>query len=157
MKWEQRNFDREAEKNSGEREPLKIAGEQSGFAETGQRREIERSFGKINSEKREQHRDAAEKCVNEKFHRGVIAVVAAVDFDEQKRRDQAHLVKQKPENEILGGEGAVERGLHDEHERAGTAFQALRRKGERKNKRRQQYQKQTQTINADQIFGADRR
>ena len=115
---------------------MKIAGEQSGFAETGQGREIECSFGEINSEKREEHRDAAEKCVNEKFHRGVIAVVAAVDFNEQKRREQAHLVKQKPENEILGGERAVERGLHDEHERAGAAFQALRRKGERKNERR---------------------
>jgi hypothetical protein len=41
-------------------------------------------------------------------------------------------------------------------ERAGAAFKALRRKGERKNERGQQNQKQTQAVDADEIFGADR-
>src|SRR5205807_4601820 len=119
-------------------EPLKLADEQSAFSETGERREIECSFGKINSEKREQHGDAAEKRVNEKLHRCVIAIFAAVNFDEKKCRNQAHLVKQKPENKILGGEGAVERGLHHEHERARAAFQPLGAESERKHERCEQ-------------------
>ena len=157
MKWKEWDFDSEPEKNSGESEPLKFAREQSAFSETGERREIECSFGKINSEEGKKHGDAAEKCVNEKFDRGVIAIFTSVNFDEKKCRDQGHLVKQKPENEILGGERTVKRGLHDEHERAGAAFEALRGKGERKDEGRQQNEKQTQAIDADQIFGADRR
>ena len=157
VKWKEWDFDSEPEENSGKGEPLKFAREQSGFSETGERREIECSFGKINSEKGKKHGDAAEKCVDEKFNRRVIAIFAAVNFDEKKCRDQGHLVKQKPENEILGGERAVERRLRHEHERAGAAFEALRGKGERKHERRQQNEKQTQAIDADQIFGADRR
>src|SRR5437867_1829026 len=82
----------------------------------GERREIESSFREINSKERQQHRDAAKECVKKEFDRCVITIFAAVNFDEQKRRDQAHLVKQKPENKILGGECAVKRGLHHEHE-----------------------------------------
>ena len=157
VKWKKRDFDGEAEENSGEGEPFKIAGEQSAFAEISQRREIERSFGKINSEKREQHGHAAEECVNEKLYCSEVAIFATVNFDEQKRRNQAHLIKQKPENKILGGEGAVERGLHHEHERARAAFQPLGAESERKNERCQQNEKQAQTIDADEIFGTDRR
>ena len=127
VKWKERHFHREAEKDSGKGEPREIAGEQSSFSEIGERGKVERAFREINSEKRQQHRDAAEKCVNEKFRRGAVAIFAAPDFDEQKRRDQAHLVKQKPENEILRGERAVERRLHQQHQRAETAARCVAR------------------------------
>src|SRR6266403_416304 len=123
VKWKEWDFDSEPEENSGKGEPLKFAGEQPAFSETGERREIECSFGKINSEKGKKHGDAAEKCVNEKFNRGVISSRAcgtAINFDEEKRRNEAHFVKQKPENEILGGEGAVKRGERIKDERNGA-------------------------------------
>src|SRR5207245_1326907 len=108
MKRKERYFDREPEKDSGKRKPREFPGKQSVPAEHGEHGEIESSSHEINSEEREQHRDAPEKCVNEELRGGAIAVLTAPDFDEQERRDQAHLVKQKPENKILGGEGTVE-------------------------------------------------
>jgi hypothetical protein len=62
------------------------------------------------------------------------------DFDEQECRYQAHLVEQKPENEILRRERAVERRLHQQHQRAETATRALRKKCEREDERRQQHE-----------------
>src|SRR4029450_6074616 len=111
--------------------PRHIAREQSVFSERGQRGKIECALREVNSEERQQHRNAAEKCVKEEFSCRPVPVFAAPDFDEQKRRDKAHLVKQKPENEILRGERAVERRLHDQHERDGSALQTLREKRER--------------------------
>ncbi len=140
VKRKERHFHRESEKDSGKGEPRELTGEEPVFAEIGQCGEIERAPREIDSEEREQHRDAAEKCVNEKLGRGAIAVLAAPDFDEQERRYEAHLVKQKPENKILCGERAVERGLHHQHERAGTAVHPLREKGEWKDERRQQHE-----------------
>ena len=156
MKRKDRHLDGEAEEDSGEGEPGDVPVKQSGFSERRELREIKGSPNEINSEKGEQHRDAAQERVEEKFCRGVVAIFAAVDFDQEERRDQAHLVKQKPENEILRGEGAVERGLHDEHERAKTAIHPLRQKRERKYQRRQDEQEQTQSVDAEKIFGADR-
>src|SRR6266567_4556690 len=113
----QRHFHRESEEDSGKREPRDIAAEQSMFSEIGERGEIERTFGEINPEKRQQHGDAPEECVNKKFRRGAVAVFAAPNFNEQERGNKAHLVKQKPKEEILGGECAVERRLHQQHQR----------------------------------------
>ena len=155
VKREERNLDCEPEKDSGEGEPRGVAMEQASFSKSGEFGEIESSPNEINSEKRKQHRDAAEKGVEEKLRRGAVAIFAAPDFDEQECGDEAHLVKQKPQNKILRGERAVERGLHDEHERAEPAIHSLREKRERKNERGQQDEKQAQAIDADEIFRAD--
>src|SRR5205807_8712 len=133
VKWEERHFYREAEKDPREGEPRDVAREQSVFSEIGERGEIERAAREKNSEEGEQHCDAPRKCVDEKLRCGAVAFFAAPDFDEEERRDEAHLVKQKPENKILRGEGAVERRLHHKHERARATRHALGEKRERKN------------------------
>src|SRR5207249_12137970 len=105
---------------SGKSEPREVSsdGQLTASTKAGERGEIERAFGEINAEKRQEHRDAAEECVNEKLGRGAVPVFTAPDFDEKERRDETHLVKQKPENKVLGGEGAVEGRLHHQHQRA---------------------------------------
>src|SRR5206468_3101018 len=97
---------------------------------------IERSFCKIDTEEREQHRHAAEERVNKKFCRSAIPIFAAPYFNQQKCWDQAHLVEQEPKDEILRGERAVERRLHHQHgriERATTACNWRRQKCKRNN------------------------
>ena len=116
VKRKQRHLHREANKNSGKGEPGEVSREQPALSKTRQSREIERALREINPEERKQHGDASEKCVEEKLRRGAIAIFTAPDFDQQKTRDQTHFVEQEPENEILRGERAVERGLHDQHE-----------------------------------------
>src|SRR5712691_845152 len=143
VKRKERHFHREPEKDSGEGEPRELTGEQPGLSEIGERDEVERALREINSEEGEQHGHTAEECVNEKLGRGAVAFFAAPDFNEQERRDEAHLIKQKPEDEILCGERSVERRLHDQHQGAETAADALRKKCERKNERRQQYEQQS--------------
>ena len=93
MKGKKRHFHSEAEKDSSESQPRHIALEQTVLSQIGQRSEIESTFREINSEKGEQHRDAAEECVNEEFGRGAIAILSAPDFDEQERWDEAHLIE----------------------------------------------------------------
>src|SRR5438552_16514042 len=107
MKWKQRHFDCEPEKDSGKSEPSEFTREQSVFTETGERRKIECALSQINSEEGEQHRDASEEGVEEKLGRGVVAILITPDFDQQERGDQTHLVEQKPEKEILRRERAV--------------------------------------------------
>src|SRR6266853_2085541 len=131
MEGKQRHFHGEAEEDSGKSEPRDIAAEQSMFSEIGERDKIERTFGKINAEKREQHRNTAQESINEKFRRGAVAVFAAPDFNEQERGNEAHLVKQKPKDEVLGGECAVERRLHQQHQRAEPGACALGEERER--------------------------
>src|SRR5437667_8712867 len=109
MKWKQRHFYCEPNEDSGKRKPRQFACEQAVFAQASKSSKIKSAFCEINSEKREQHRHAAEKCIKEELGRGAIAVFASPDLDEQKCRNQAHFVKQKPENKILRGERAVER------------------------------------------------
>jgi len=46
--------------------------------------------------------------------------------------------------------------LHDEHQRGGSGLDALREECERDDERREQYEQETQTIDANEIFGADR-
>src|SRR6266567_3389669 len=130
MERKQRHFHGESEEDSGKREPRDIASEQSVFSEIGERGEIERTFGEINPEKREQYRNTAQESINEKFRGGAVAVFAAPDFNEQERGNEAHLVKQKPEDEVLGGECAVERRLHQQHQRAESGPRALGKKRE---------------------------
>ena len=108
MKRKQRHFYCEANKDSGKRKPRHLACEQTVFAEACKSGKIESAFRKINSEKREQHRHAAQERINEKLGRGAVPVFAAPYFDQQKRRNQAHFVEQEPENKILGCERAVE-------------------------------------------------
>ena len=82
------------------------------------------------------------------------------NFDQEKRRDQAHFVEQKPENEILCRECAVERGLHYEHGRTEPADAAWSRSGKKcewNDERREQEEQQTQPIDSNQIFSVDRR
>ena len=82
------------------------------------------------------------------------------DFDQQKTRDQTHFVEQEPENEILCGERAVERRLHDEHgrvERAASIGSRLRKQCEWNDQGGEQYEQQAQAIDAHQIFGVDSR
>ena len=123
VKRKERNLDRESKKDSGEGEPFKIAGKQvAGFCKIGETGEIERAPGKIDPEEREQHRHATEKGIKEEFCGGAVAFFASPDFNKEEGRDEAHLVEEKPENEILGGERAVERGLHNQHQRAETAI-----------------------------------
>src|SRR5207248_11692357 len=110
----------------------------------------------IDAEKRKQHRDAAEKGVEKKLRRGAIAIFTTPDFDEQKGRNQAHFVKEKPEDEILGGERAVKRRLHHEHEHIKTATHSPGEKGEWKNERREQDEEQAQPIDAEKTLRADR-
>ena len=131
MKGKERHLDRKPEKNSGKGEPREFACEEPAFSENGKRTEIKCAFGEIDPEERQQHGDAPEECVNEEFCRRAVAIFAAPNFDEQKRGNEAHLVKQKPENKILGGERAVERGLHDQHQRAKPATRTLGEKCER--------------------------
>ena len=123
MKRKEWNLDRESKKDSGEGEPFNVAGQQvAGFCEIAEAGEIERAPGKIDPEKSEQHRDATEKCIKEEFCGGAVTFFASPDFNKEEGRDEAHLVEEKPENEILGGERAVERGLHNQHQRAETAI-----------------------------------
>src|SRR6184192_2442991 len=131
MERKQRHFHRESEEDSGEREPRDVAAKEPMFPEIGEGGEIERTFAEINPEKREQHRDTAQERVNEKFRRGVVAVFSAPDLNEQERGNEAHLVKQEPEDEVLGGERAVERRLHQQHQRAEPAAFGLDEKRER--------------------------
>src|SRR5439155_22037468 len=122
VKGKERNLNRESEKDSGEGEPLKIAGKQvAGLCEIGETGEIKSAPGKIDPEEREQHRHTTEKGIKEEFCGGAVAFFASPDFNKKEGRDEAHLVKEKPENEILGGERAVERGLHNQHQVAETA------------------------------------
>ena len=58
----------------------------SASGELRQFREIESAFGEINSEERQEHRDAAEKSVEEKLGRGAVAILAAPDLDEEESR-----------------------------------------------------------------------
>src|SRR6266481_1547384 len=83
------------------------------------------------SDKREQHRNTAQESVNKKVRRGAVAVFAAPDFNEQERGNEAHLVKQKPKDEVLGGECAVERRLQQQHQCAepGTCAVGKKREG----------------------------
>ena len=55
----------------------------------------------------------------------------------------------------MGSEGAVERELHYQHERAEPAIHSLREKCEWENERGQEDKEQTQTVNADEIFSAN--
>ena len=93
MKRKDRHLDGKPEKDSGEAQPRQFSRQQPGFSETSERGKIERSIHEVNPEEREQHRDAAEKCVNEKFGRGAVPILTAPDFDEQKCWNEAHLVK----------------------------------------------------------------
>src|SRR5205814_1367487 len=131
MERKQRHFHGEPEEDSGKREPRGIAAEEPMFSEIGERGESERTFGEINPEKREQHRNTAQESINEKFRGGAVAVFAAPDFNEKERGNEAHLVKQKPEDEVLGRECAVERRLHQQHQRAEPGSCALGEKRER--------------------------
>ena len=157
MKGKERHFHGEAKKDSAESEPRHVAVEQTVLSQIGERGEIESTFREIDSEKREQHRDAAQECVNEKRRCSPVPVFSAPDFDEQERWYQAHLIEQKPEHEILRSERAVKRRLHHQHQRAKATSGTLREKRERKDERGQQDEQKTQTIDPDEIFGADRR
>src|SRR6266699_279188 len=152
MEWKQRHFHGESEEDSGKREPRDIAAEEPMFSEIGERGEIERTFGEINPEKREQHRNTAQESVNEKFRGSAVAVFAAPDFNEQERGNEAHLVKQKPKDEVLGDERAVERRLHQQHQCAEPGARALGKKREGNDQRRQQHEQKTQAIKADEVF-----
>src|SRR5207244_7227115 len=121
VKRKQRHLYCKTNKDSGERKPRQFTCQQTGFAEASKSGKIESASRQINSEKREQHRHAAEKCVKEKLRRSAVPVFAAPYFDQQKRRDQAHSVEQAPENEIRRRERAVEGRLHYEHGRIARA------------------------------------
>src|SRR6266480_8086705 len=99
MERKQRHFHGESEEDSGKREPRDIASEKPMFSEIGECGEIERTFGEINPEKREQHRNTAQESVNKKFRRSIVTVFPAPDLNEQERGNEAHLVKQEPEDE----------------------------------------------------------
>ena len=145
VKRKQRHLDRKPKKNSGKRDPREISGEQARLPKTRQSGEVERTFGEVNSKERKQHGYASEKCVQEKFGCGAIAVFAAPDFYQQKARNQTHFVKQKPENEILSGERPVERRLHDQDrrvKRAASVWSRLCEQCEWNNQRREQYEQQ---------------
>src|SRR5262249_50749843 len=145
VKWKQRHFYREPDKDSREREPRGVSRKQAALANTRESREIERAFRQVNPEKRKQHRYASEKCVEEELGRGTIAVFAAPDFDQQKAWDQAHFVEEKPENEILSGERAVERRLHYQNrrvKRTTSVWSRLREQCEWNDQRREQYEQQ---------------
>src|ERR1700736_4018305 len=101
MERKERNFDRESEKDSGKGEPGDPARQQTGLPEISERGEVECASCEINPEERQQHRNATEERVNKKLRRSAVALLSAPDFDEQERRNEAHLVKQKPENKIL--------------------------------------------------------
>ena len=131
VKRKEWHLHRQSDKDACKSKPGEVAGEQIVFPKTRESRKIECASGQINPEKRKQHRHAAEKCVEEKLGRRAVPIFAAPDFDQQKRRDQAHFVKQEPENEILRGERSVERRLHDEHCRVETAGHGLRQKCKR--------------------------
>src|SRR5262245_57420017 len=104
MKREKRDLDREPEKDSGESEPIQIARQHiRAFPKLGQAGEIECSPREINSEKRQQHGYAAEKSVKKEFRSRPFTIFAPPDFYQEERRDQAHLIEEKPENEILRG------------------------------------------------------
>src|SRR5437868_10496849 len=105
MEWIEWHFDCEPEKNSGEGEPGESTGEQSGFSQIRQGREIESAFGEVDPEKGEEHRDTAEEGVEEKLGCGAIPIFSAPDFYEKESWDQAHLIEEEPENKILGSEG----------------------------------------------------
>src|SRR3954465_7891547 len=115
VKRKKRHLYGEPEKDAPEGEPAELAGEQRRSPrELGEARKIEGPFREINSKKGEEHRDAAEESVEEKLSRSPIAVRAAPDFDEEETGDEAHLVKEEPENEIVSREIPVERRLHQE-------------------------------------------
>src|SRR5437773_2398708 len=61
VKQKERHFHREPKKDSGKGKPGDVAAQQSLFSETGELSEVECSHCEINSEKREQHRNTAEK------------------------------------------------------------------------------------------------
>src|SRR6266542_4463312 len=130
VKWEERHFDRESKENSPKSEPGEFTREQSVFTKCSKRGKIERSPSQINSEESEQHRHASQKRVEEKLRRGAVAILPSPDFDEQERGNQTHLVKQKPENKILRRERAVQRRLHNQHQRVKPAVHPLRKKRE---------------------------
>src|SRR5438874_8497453 len=123
VKRKERNLDRESKKDSGKGEPFNVAGKQvAGFCKIGETGEIERALGKIDPEERKQHRHATEKSIKEEFCGRAVAFFASPDFNKEESRNEAHLVEEKPENKILGGERAVESGLHNQHQRAETAI-----------------------------------
>src|SRR5262249_31354802 len=127
------HFHSEPNKNSGKGEPCGISREQPALSKTRQSPEVERAFRQINPEKRKQHGHAPKERVQKELGRSAIAIFAAPDFDQQKTRDQTHFVKQKPEDEILRSESAVQGRLHDEHgrvERAASIGRGLRKECE---------------------------
>src|SRR5439155_26557077 len=120
---EKRNLEAQAEKDSCGGEAFTVAGKQvAGFCEIGETGEIKRAPGKIDPEEREEHRYATEKGIKEEFCGGAVAFFASPDFNKEESRDETHLVEEKPENEILGGERPVERRLHNQHQRKETAI-----------------------------------
>src|SRR5215467_9970215 len=121
MKRKQRHLYREPDKNSGKSEPGEISREHSALSKTGQSSEVERTFCQVNSQERKQHGNASQKRVEEKLRRGAIAIFTTPDFDQQKTRNQTHFVEHKPKNEVLRGERALERRLHDQHGRVERA------------------------------------
>src|SRR5436190_3686200 len=95
----------------------------------GEGREIETSFGEVDGKERQQHRDAAQKRVEEKLRRRPIPSChrrAAPDFYKEEPGNQTHFIEEKPENEILGGEVSVEGRLHHEQESVGAARHSAR-------------------------------
>jgi hypothetical protein len=114
VKRKEWHLHRESKKDSREGDPGEIARQQiPSLSEPGETGKIEGTIDKINSEKGEQHGHAAEKSVKKEFGGGSITFFASPDFYQEKRRDQAHLIEEKPENEILSRECTVKRGLHD--------------------------------------------
>src|SRR5438552_15801127 len=100
MERKQRHFHGEPEEDSGKREPRGVTPEEPMFSEISERGEIERTFGEINPEKREQHRNTAKESINEKFRRGAVAGFAAPDFNDQERGNEAHHDNQNYEYEV---------------------------------------------------------
>ena len=125
MKGKQRHFDRESKEDSGKGNPGEVTRKQSVFTQAGKRGKIERAPSQINSEKSQQHCHASKKRVEEKLRCGAVAIFSSPDFDEQERGNQTHFVEQKPEDKVLRRECAVERGLHDQHQRAKAAIHPL--------------------------------
>ena len=116
MKREKRHLHRQAEEHAGKYQPCETACDRVRFRQRRKLSKVECTADEVNSEEGKQHRDTPDKGVDEEFGRGVLAILGAEYFDEEKPRHETHLEEEEPEDEVLRGKGAVERRLHQQHE-----------------------------------------
>ena len=109
-----RHLDREGEKERHEKQHLRLE-RQRQLVPLENRKASAADRVEVNQ--RHQHQDRAEKCVQKKLDRGVNAVRAAPDADDQIHRDQHPLEEDVEQHAVERGEDAIKKPRHDQEGR----------------------------------------